>query len=128
MLYADTSALTKLIIDERESDALRAYLLNREPLVSSSLVTTELIRTVRRVRPDREPQARTLLEETDLILMGAEVLARAATFDPPELRSLDAIHLASALSLGSDLEGILTYDSRMRSAALAMGLAVLSPD
>ena len=126
MLYADSSALVKLVLAETESDALDAYLGDR-PLASSAFARTELVRAVRRLRPDREEAAIALLASLDFIDINREVLTRAATLPPPQLRSLDAIHLASALALGEELEALLTYDARMAEAARAAGLHVESP-
>jgi predicted nucleic acid-binding protein len=96
-------------------------------LASSLLLHTELLRATRRGRPDLLAQARDLLAHVVLIDLGWEVCERAAMLDPAGMRSLDALHLASALTLAEDLEGIVTYDTRLRDAAQARGLLVHAP-
>jgi len=71
--------------------------------------------------------ARRQLANIDLIRVDDDLLARATDIEPPTVRSLDAIHLAAALSLGSDLAAIVTYDARMSTAAQALGLPVIAP-
>lgn len=127
MLYADTSALAKLILDEPESTVLRTYVETVGALASSVLVVTELVRSVRRNRPDLEEQASLLLRGVALIEVDRAILDVAARLDPTALRSLDAIHLATALSLGRDLEALITYDTRMAEATRASGIVVRMP-
>lgn len=127
MLYADTSALAKLVLTEPESPALLAYLDGRGGVVTSALVTTELVRAVRRLQPNLEPRAYALIAGLTLIEVDREVLAAAATLPPPEMRTLDAIHLATALALGGEIEALLTYDVRMAAAARAAGLRAEAP-
>lgn len=127
MLYADTSALAKLVLSEPESEALRAFVRGRGTLASSALVLTELTRAARRLRPELEPQARGLVATLVLIDVDREVLTIAARLPPPEIRTLDAIHIATALALGDDLEAVLTYDARMTDATRAAGLVVEAP-
>lgn len=126
--YVDTSALVKLVVAERETPALRAWLLEpgRE-LVVGDLVRTELMRVVRRVVPDRALMARQVMESLTVVEVTTSVFAAAGRLDPISLRSLDAIHLAVALDLGDELEGVVTYDERMAEAAAANGLAVFAP-
>jgi uncharacterized protein len=126
--YLDTSAAVKLVQEERGSAALLTWMAERERmLASSSLLHTELLRATRRSRPDLLAQARALLDHVTLIDIGWEVGERAGLLDPDGMRSLDAIHLASALALAEDLEGLVTYDVRLQEAALAAGLAVVAP-
>lgn len=95
--------------------------------VSSDLARTELMRAVRRASPEHAPAARVVLESMILMQITSEICERAALLDPTILRSLDAIHIATALDLGDDLDHIITYDERMADAANAIGIAVLSP-
>lgn len=126
--YLDTSAAVKLVQQEDGSDALAAWLASGERVLASSLLLhTELLRATRRGRPDLLGQARALLEHVVLLDVGWDVCERAGLLGPGELRSLEALHLASALTLAADLEGIVTYDVRLRDAALAMGLTVVAP-
>lgn len=126
--YLDTSAAVKLVQEERGSAALLTWMAERERmLASSSLLHIELLRATRRSRPDLLAQARALLDHVTLIDVGWEVCERAGLLDPDGMRSLDAIHLASALALAEDLEGLVTYDVRLQEAALAAGLTVVAP-
>ncbi len=128
-LYLDTSAAVKLVQEEPGSLALHRWLLGRQGsvLASSLLLHTELLRATRRGRPDLLAQARDLLARVVLIDLAWEVCERAAMLDPDGMRSLDALHLASALALAEDLEGIVTYDTRLADAALTLGLQVHAP-
>lgn len=126
--YADTSALVKLVVAEDETDALRAWLIDEDRrLVAADIVRTELLRSVRRAVPDRIGRAREVLDALTLLQLRPTLCEFAGRIDPLELRSLDAIHLATALDLGDDLDAILTYDDRLASAASANGLAVVAP-
>ena len=126
--YVDTSALVKLVVAESETAALRAWLeeSSRE-LVACDLARTELMRVVRRAVPDRVLQAREVLDAVTLVHVTPAVFENAGRLDPPELRSLDAIHLAAALDLGDDLEGLITYDDHLAGAAISNGVAVVAP-
>ncbi len=126
--YVDTSALVKLVVAESETAALRSWLADTRPdLVAGDLVRTELMRTVRRTLPDRARLAQQVLDSLTLIEVTAPLFAEAGRLDPPELRSLDAIHLAVALDLGDDLDAMVTYDDRLSDAAGANGIAVVAP-
>jgi len=128
MFYADTSALVKLAVLEAETGALRTWLATgQSDLATSDLARTELLRAVRRAAPSAAGAARDVLSRIMLISATAEILDDAARLDPVELRSLDAVHLASALALGDDLEGLITYDDRLGDAARALGVPVLAP-
>ena len=126
--YFDTAALVKLVVAERETAALRVWLgeAERDP-VSCDLARTELMRAVRRAAPDRVVQARAVLDALTLLEVSTAVFEEAGRLDPAVVRSLDAIHLAAALSLGDDLEGLVTYDERLADAARANGVAVFAP-
>lgn len=126
--YVDNSALTKLVVAEAETAALRTWLAeeNRN-LVSCDLTRTELLRAVRRAAPDRVVRAREVLDSVTLLDVTTDIFEDAGRLDPTVLRSLDAVHLAAALDLGDELDGIVTYDSRLSEAARANGIAVVSP-
>ena len=98
----------------------------REP-VACDLARTELLRTVRRAAPDRVVQARAVLEAVTLVQVTTTIFEEARRLDPAVLRTLDAVHVAAALSLGDDLDGLVTYDDRLAVAAEANGIAVTSP-
>ena len=126
--YLDTSALVKLVVAEAETPALLTWLraADRAP-VSCDLARTELLRAVRRVAPDRAVQVRTVLDSVTLVEVSTAMFEEAGRLDPTLLRSLDAVHLAVALALGDDLEGLVTYDERMAAAAEFNGLPVSAP-
>lgn len=126
--YLDTSALVKLVVAEPETDALREWLgeEDRHPL-ASDLGRTELMRAVRRVAPDRLVRVREVLDGLTLVELSTSAFEGAARLAPTALRSLDALHLAAALSLGDDLDGIVTYDDRLVAAAEANGIPALGP-
>ncbi len=126
-VYLDTSAIVKLVVREPESDALRRHLRRRRPWVSSALARTEVLRSL---LPGGEPAiaaGRAVLARCDLVHVNDRVLDRAATMRPPELRSLDAIHLATAERLGDDVSELVVYDERMAEAARQLGHRVSSP-
>ncbi|MBI4884442.1 MAG: type II toxin-antitoxin system VapC family toxin [Actinobacteria bacterium] len=126
--YVDTSAYLKLLIEEPES-ALLAETLERARtdgrlLVSSMLLTTELRRAAWRLAiPLTEIDAE--LEKINLISVADSTFARAGAFPDPRLRSLDAIHLATAIEC--DATTIYTYDSRLSDAARGVGIVVSAP-
>lgn len=127
--YMDTSALVKLVVEEPETEALMTWLGEspRTP-VSGDLTRTELLRAVRRVAPDRVVRARAVLDSVTLVEVTTRIFEEAGRLDPSVLRTLDAVHLATALDLGDDLEGIVTYDDRLASAAEANGIVVMAPN
>lgn len=126
--YLDTSAAVKLVAEERGTAALKRWLDDTEaPIVSSDLLRTELLRATRREAPEQMRQARTVLDSLVLVTLPPALFERAAELDPQALRSLDALHLAAALDLGDDLDGIVTYDDRLGRAARGMGIKVIAP-
>ena len=125
--YVDSSALVKLIVRESESDALRRYLSSAGPLTSSILVTVEVSRAVARVAPDAGATVTSVFEGLNVLAFDARIAARAAALDPAGLRTLDAIHLATALELRDELTAFVSYDDRLSTAAREMGLPVVAP-
>jgi predicted nucleic acid-binding protein len=129
-LYLDSSALVKLVQREVESDALRRYLRTHrgDERVASELVRVEFVRSVRRGGPAAVARARWYLARLYLVAMDRDLLDHAATLAPASLvRSLDAIHLATAQLFGAELRALLTYDRRMAQVAATLGLPVASP-
>ena len=126
--YLDSSAIVKLVIAEPESSALRGFLRRRRPLVSSALARTEVGRAVLGEGERGIARARVVLAGLDLVRVNDRVLEAAGELLPAELRSLDAIHLATARQLGSDLGHVVSYDDRMLNAARLLGLANVAPD
>jgi predicted nucleic acid-binding protein len=125
--YLDSSAIVKLAVREAESIALRRYLRRRRPLVSSSLARTEVLRALLPAGDDAAGAGREVLTRLDLIRINNRVLDVAATLRPVEIRSLDAIHLATAGQLGDDLGALVTYDERMAETAKNLGYRVVAP-
>ncbi len=126
--YLDTSVAVKLVVAEVGSLALRTWLRKATvPIVSSDLLRTELLRATRRGAPDQMQQARAVLDSVVLITLSTALFERAGDLEPERLRTLDALHLAAALDLGDDLDGIITYDDRLSSAATALGISVIAP-
>ncbi|MBI5161601.1 MAG: type II toxin-antitoxin system VapC family toxin [Micrococcales bacterium] len=130
MIYLDSSALIKLVAEEPQSPALEVWIGERLPvdLVSSRLAQVEVMRGVRRIDAELLPSAAQLLARVGLLSLDArQVLDLASTVGSPHLRSLDAIHLASALILGDALDAFVGYDRRLLDAAADLGLPVVSP-
>ncbi|WP_081689814.1 type II toxin-antitoxin system VapC family toxin [Leifsonia xyli] len=127
--YFDTSALAKLVVEKGESPALFEW-LHAEPrrIVTSDLSRTELLRAVRRVSAYHAATARTLLRACGTVSVSTDICDRAALLDPESVRSLDAIHLATALSLGDDLDSFVCYDNRLTEAANLNGLTTVAPE
>ena len=127
-LYLDSSALIKLVFEEVETPALEAFLIDRPLRVSSSLARVEVMRAARTVSDDLVSRhAEDVLAATELIAPDSGVLADAADVDPLSLRTLDAIHLATALALLPDIDGMVVYDRRLAGAAREAGLTVWAP-
>jgi predicted nucleic acid-binding protein len=125
--YLDTSALVKLIVPEPETGHLIAYLAERPRRVSSWLTRVELIRVARRHGQDVVLHAQELCARLFMLRPDTTILDAAAQLPPQILRSLDAIHLASALRFGDALGDVVTYDLHMVEAATALGLQTVSP-
>ncbi len=125
--YLDSSAIVKLVVAEPQSSALRRYLRRKRPLISSALARTEVLRAVLGEGERGNARARVVLARLDLVRVNDRVLDAAGELLPAELRSLDAIHLATARQLGSDLGHVVTYDDRMLHAARRLGLATATP-
>lgn len=125
--YLDSSAIVKLVVREPESFALRRYLRRRQPLVSSALARAEVLRALLPAGDDAMSRGRAVLQRIDLVRVNDRILNAAGTLRPPELRSLDAIHLATAQELGDDLKTLVTYDDRMVAAAKWLGCRTVQP-
>lgn len=129
MIYLDSSVLVKLAVTEPESAALSEWLTSSPNLVriSSPVVGVEVPRAVWRADPGSLPQAYAVVRRVRQIRMSAAVLSRAAAIRPATLRSLDAIHLASALAVRRELTAFVCYDKRLLAAAKEAGLPTASP-
>jgi uncharacterized protein len=133
LFYTDASVLVKMVRDEPESDALRAFLADAD-LVSCELVLTEIPRAIRRAAA-RDPQlpldvlidrAGEALDAVALLPLQRALLLAAGALVVPALRALDAIHVAAAVDLGP-LDGFVSYDERQAAAARLAGLRTFSP-
>ena len=124
--YLDASALVKLIVEERESPVLRTYLAKVTDWLTSRVAEVEVARTVRRRTDIPEPDLTALWSPVSFIELDSLIAALAASLLPAALRSLDAIHLATAITAGPSA-AFVTYDDRLAAAARANGLKVESP-
>ncbi len=133
MIYLDTSAAMKLVRPEAHSLELSRWYDERQSaaVLSSILIEVELMRATRRSAPDRVGRAADVLRGIGVVTLSPVVIARAAGYDDRELRSLDAIHLATAQHLASVthvvLEAFVAYDQRLIAAARDLGLPVTAP-
>ena len=129
MIYLDSSALLKLLFLERETTELRQWVLDRAGLVltSSELAKVEVVRGCWRVDAGFLPAARQLLSGLNLIPLTGAVIDRAGSIGDPLLRSLDALHLASALSVAAELTAFVAYDRRLIAAAGSASLVTAQP-
>jgi len=143
VIYLDSCALVKLVLNEAESSALERRLDGRwDNVTTSELALTEVIRVVRRscydaqrrllvdqdVMDDRLSLATEILDRADHGLVDTDTFVRAGMFaDDPHLGSLDAIHLVCALTVGTDLTSFITYDKTLARAATQLGLPVEQP-
>jgi predicted nucleic acid-binding protein len=127
LTYVDSSAIVKLAVAEPESRALRRYLSRRTGLVSSSLARTEVARALTPIGPEAVARGEEVLRRIQLLRVNDRVLREAGRMKPAELRSLDAIHLASARQLGPSVRQIVTYDERLADAARVSGWSTASP-
>lgn len=125
--YLDSSALVKLAVAEPQSPALRRFLRRRRPLISSALARTEVGRALLPSGAAAVRRGEDVLARVELIRVNDRLLEAAARLLPVELRSLDAIHLATAEQLGTSLARLVTYDDRMSASALSRGWPVVAP-
>lgn len=127
LLYLDSSAIVKLVLAEPETRALRGFLRTWPDRVSSVVAAVEVERAVRRIRGGSVRRIRNVLSRLALVELDEAVVRAAATVRPTDLRTLDAIHLATALTLGDDLGPLCAYDTRLADAATLSGLQVVAP-
>lgn len=128
-LYLDSSAIVKLVQTDAESEALTGYLRDRgdDRHVSSALARVEVPRAVQRGGAAAVLNARRQLEHMSLLPLHQRLLDEAADLGSGGLRSLDAVHLASARRLGDELRAVVTYDVRIQAAAEALGMPTTAP-
>ncbi len=126
-VYLDSSAFVKLVIPEPESMALARDLAGRAVALSAEILAVEALRAAARVGGAAATRAEDRLAAVALVPMSPDIRRRAAELGPPGLRSLDAIHLATALALGPDVEAVFTYDKHLAAATAHAGLRVEAP-
>jgi uncharacterized protein len=129
LIYLDSSALVKLVVTEPESEALFELLGAWPDRVSSALALTEVPRALSRggFGPAERRRADQIFSHVVLVGLDRRILTAAASLAPLSLRTLDAIHLATALAVREDLGGLITYDARLSVAARHVDLEVLAP-
>ena len=127
VVYLDSSAIVKMVVREPESRALRQYLGRRRVVVSSALARTEVTRAVLPLGQDAVQKARDVLRHIDLIRVNDRVLTMAGALQPADVRTLDAIHLATVALLGDSVRSVVCYDAWFSQTAQALGWTVQSP-
>jgi len=128
VIYLDTSALVKLVIEEAESADLERWLVYQEqPFTTSMIGRVELVRACRRIDPVSVATANLLLAEIPIVPMTSSIYETAEHIGPPVLRTLDALHLAAAYELGDALTSFVAYDKHLRDAAVLTNLPVKTP-
>lgn len=125
--YLDSSAIVKLAVAEPESAALRRYLRRRNVMVTSALARAEVARALLPLGSAATQRGHEVLNRMEILRLGDRVLRAAGSLLPVGLRTLDAIHLASALQMGTDLARVVTYDERMATAAAQLGMSAVAP-
>jgi hypothetical protein len=125
--YLDSSAIVKTIIKEPESVALARFLRAYPVHAASGLARAEVLRAVRRANERAVARVHDAMGRLVLLEVTDELLTAAGLLEPPTLRTLDAIHLASARMLSAQLGALVTYDQRMAASAAALGLPVVTP-
>jgi uncharacterized protein len=128
MIYLDTSAALKLVVPEAETPALEIWIAERAgvPRVSSRLLRIEMLRSVARNAPERVSRANVILSSIAALSID-DITPTAEVIGDAELRSLDAIHLATAHELRTELTAFVCYDKRLSDSARMLGLPVEAP-
>ena len=126
-VYVDSSALVKLVAVEAESSALVAHLEGHPVQIASSIVIVELVRSLGRRAGVDVARAFAIIDHLELVDVDRRILDRAAGLAPAELRSLDAIHLATAIEVRGSVDAVVTYDARLGAAARVHGFTVIAP-
>ena len=124
--YLDTSAFLKLVVDEESSAPMRSWSSAHDGVWSSQLLRAEALRAAQRLGVDVR-SIEGALETVSLVLPSVATYASAGRMQSKGLRTLQALHLASALEIGPDLEGIAVYDRRLSDAAREVSIDVVSP-
>ena len=125
--YLDSSAIVKLAVEEPETPALRRWLRGKRPLVTSALARTEVARALLPFGAEAVGRGAEVLSRVEIVRLNDRILTTAGVLQPVYLRTLDAIHLATADALGADLARICTYDVRLAAMAADRGWQVVAP-
>ncbi len=126
--YVDASAVVKLVLREAESNALREFLMAQPSPLTSRIATVEVRRAIgRATEAPYEDALAAVWDRVEIIELDTAIADAAALVAPRSIRSLDAIHLASALAVADELQAFVTYDVRLAEAAVSSGLPVESP-
>lgn len=135
VLYVDTSAMLKLLVREPESAAIERELLRWSELATSIITEVELPRAVARAREERADAVidgsvvlQGVLASAAIIPLSENVVTASRSVKPVHVGALDAIHIASAISLGKQLAGVATYDKRMQDALQPLGVSIIAPE
>jgi len=126
LAYVDASAIVKLVVDEVGSPGMIRWYVESERVASSRIGIIEARRAAAR-RPHDPAHLVQVLAGFEILEVDARVMELASTVGPPGLRTLDAIHLASASDLIPEIDAFVTYDDRLAAAARALGLPVVLP-
>lgn len=125
-IYIDSSAILKMIIKEKESDAIIS--IARARFITSEISRVEVIRAILRYEPSALKSAAQVLKNINYVKIDSQTLVQAERLpDRINLRALDAIHIAVAAKMGLKINSILTYDKQMAKAAKALGFEVMAP-
>jgi predicted nucleic acid-binding protein len=124
--YVDASALTKLVLEEPDSGAMRGWYVENEHVLCSRVGIVETQRAVGR-HPHDEAHLDVIIRSVEVVEFDIDIARQAANISPLTLKTLDAIHLASAVRLGAVVDAFVTYDDRLAAAARAVGLPVVRP-
>jgi predicted nucleic acid-binding protein len=127
LTYLDSSAIVKLAVAEPESDALRRHLRRRRPLVSSAIARAEVLRALLPAGSAALAAGRSVLAGIELARINDRVLSAAAALEPADVRTLDAVHLATAQRFGTELGQLVAYDERLLAAAAQLGIRTAAP-
>lgn len=124
--YVDASALTKLVLDEPDSAAMRRWYVEADHVLCSRIGIVETRRAVGR-QPHDTAHLDVIIRSVEVVEFDADIARQAAAIGPVSLRTLDAIHLASAVRLGAVMDAFVTYDDHLAVAAQSAGLPVIRP-
>lgn len=125
-LYLDASAIVKLVLVEAETPAMQRWFVEAAYAVTSEIGVIETRRAAAR-RPHDAGHRERILRDVEVIEMTPEIAAAAAAVQPLQVRTLDAIHLATAMAMAAELDAFVTYDDRLAEAARSVGLPVIRP-